>query len=144
MTSNLPRPSPKRATIAFTLKMNLVSNAAFGVLGKPGSSQLEADRVNRKRSASPYKTIRAGGGVRRANWIPGQCTWRCQMASGRFLLAAALSLSTCAALPAISLAEDAPQADSGNHVFLGEVNANAVFIHSRASEDAYPTMKVSK
>jgi hypothetical protein len=66
------------------------------------------------------------------------------MASGRFLLAAALSLSTCAALPAISFAEDAAQSDSGNHVFLGEVNANAVFIHSRASEDAYPTMKVSK
>ena len=66
------------------------------------------------------------------------------MASGRFLLAAALSLSTCAALPAISFAEDAAQADSGSHVFLGEVNANAVFIHSRASEDAYPTMKVSK
>ena len=67
------------------------------------------------------------------------------MASGRLLLAATLTLSAYAALPAVSRAEDTTQGESeGKHVFQGEVNANAVFVRSRASEDAYPTMKLSK
>lgn len=67
------------------------------------------------------------------------------MASGRFLLAATLSLSASTALPPIASAQDNSQAESENrHTFLGEVNANAVFVRSRASEDAYPTMRLNK
>ena len=67
------------------------------------------------------------------------------MASGRLFLAATLALSTCAALPVVVRAEDSGQTDSdAKRVFTGEVNANSVFVRSRASEDAYPTMKLSK
>jgi uncharacterized protein YgiM (DUF1202 family) len=67
------------------------------------------------------------------------------MASGRLFLAATLALSTCAALPAVLRAEDSSQSESdAKRVFTGEVNANSVFVRSRASEDAYPTMKLSK
>lgn len=67
------------------------------------------------------------------------------MARGRFFLAAALSLSTLVALPSVCFAEDSAASDSvGGHVFQGEVNANAVFVRSRASEDAYPTQKLAK
>jgi uncharacterized protein YgiM (DUF1202 family) len=67
------------------------------------------------------------------------------MASERFLLIAALSLSTCAALPPLLRAEDASQSDNdAKHVFVGEVNAATVFVRSRASEDGLNTMKLSK
>ena len=67
------------------------------------------------------------------------------MASGRLFLAATLALSTCAALPPVLRAEDSGQTESdAKRVFTGEVNANSVFVRSRASEDAYPTMKLSK
>ncbi|HSU66553.1 MAG TPA: SH3 domain-containing protein [Tepidisphaeraceae bacterium] len=67
------------------------------------------------------------------------------MASGRLFLAAALALSAYTVLPTLTRAEDSAQSDpDGKHVFQGEVNANAVFVRSRASEDAYPTMKLSK
>lgn len=67
------------------------------------------------------------------------------MASGRLFLAVTLGLSSCAALPAVLRAEDAAPAEAeGKHVFQGEVNANSVFVRSRGSEDAYPTMKLSK
>jgi SH3-like domain-containing protein len=68
------------------------------------------------------------------------------MASGRLFLAATLALSSCAVLPALLRAEDsAPASEAeGRHVFQGEVNANSVFVRSRGSEDAYPTMKLNK
>jgi SH3-like domain-containing protein len=67
------------------------------------------------------------------------------MASGRLLLAATLALSTCAVLPAFTRAEDAAPAEGdAKHVFQGEVNANAVQVRSRPSEDAYATMKLKK
>jgi SH3-like domain-containing protein len=67
------------------------------------------------------------------------------MASGRLFLAVTLGLSSCAALPAVLRAEDAAPAEAeGKHVFQGEVNANSVFVRSRGSEDAYPTMKLNK
>ena len=67
------------------------------------------------------------------------------MASGRLLLTAALSFSACAALPPVVCAEDPSQTETeAKHAFLGEVNANSVFIRSRASEDAYATMKLNR
>lgn len=67
------------------------------------------------------------------------------MASGRLFLAATLALSSCAVFPALSRAEDAAPAESdAKHVFQGEVNANAVQVRSRPSEDAYATMKLKK
>ncbi|HEY2584326.1 MAG TPA: SH3 domain-containing protein [Tepidisphaeraceae bacterium] len=67
------------------------------------------------------------------------------MASGRLFLAATLAVTSCCALPAFLRAEDsAPSEAEGKHVFQGEVNANSVFIRSRGSEDAYPTMKLNK
>lgn len=67
------------------------------------------------------------------------------MASSRLFLAATLALSTCAALPAFTRAEDsAPAEGDAKHVFQGEVNASAVQVRSRPSEDAYATMKLKK
>ena len=67
------------------------------------------------------------------------------MASGRLFLAATLSLTACSAIPPIVRAEDGAQAETeGKHTFIGKVNANAVYVRSRSSEDGYPTMKLSK
>lgn len=67
------------------------------------------------------------------------------MASGRLFLAAALSLSTISGVSSFVRAEDGAQAETeGKHTFIGKVNANAVYVRSRASEDGYPTMKLSK
>ena len=71
------------------------------------------------------------------------------MASGRLLLAATLSLATSAALPSIAPAQEAAaqteagsQHESSQH--QGRITANSVFVRSRASEDAYPTMMLKK
>ena len=67
------------------------------------------------------------------------------MASGRLFLAAALSLSTFASIPSFLRAQDSsPGETESKHTFIGKVNANAVYVRSRASEDGYPTMKLSK
>jgi hypothetical protein len=71
------------------------------------------------------------------------------MASGRLLLAATLSLATSAALPSIAPAQEAAiqteagsQHESSQH--QGRITANSVFVRSRASDDAYPTMMLKK
>lgn len=67
------------------------------------------------------------------------------MASSRLFLAATLALSTCSVLPALARADDvAPAEADAKHVFQGAVNANAVQVRSRPSEDAYATMKLKK
>jgi uncharacterized protein YgiM (DUF1202 family) len=70
------------------------------------------------------------------------------MASGRLLIAATLSLATSAAVPTALFAqgasaqEAAQTGEAGAH--QGRVTANGVYVRSRASEDAYPTMKLKK
>jgi len=68
------------------------------------------------------------------------------MASGRFLLAATVSLWTFAALPPYVAAEDTSQTETdAKHAFLGELNANAVYVRCRPSEEgAYATMKLNR
>jgi SH3-like domain-containing protein len=67
------------------------------------------------------------------------------MARGRFFLIAILVVSVCGGVPAALLAEDSSQTDGDSrHVFQGQINANSVYVRSRASEDAYPTMKLSR
>jgi SH3-like domain-containing protein len=67
------------------------------------------------------------------------------MASGRLFLAATLALSGCAVFPALSRAEDSASSETdAKHVFEGQLNANAVQVRSRPSEDAYATMKLKK
>lgn len=68
------------------------------------------------------------------------------MASGRFFLTAAVSLWTFAALPPYVAAEDTSQAETdAKHAFLGELNANAVYVRCRPSEEgAYATMKLNR
>jgi hypothetical protein len=66
------------------------------------------------------------------------------MVSGRLLLSATLSFAGwCAITPVIS-AQEAAQADVTGKKIQGVVNANAVYVRSRASEDAYPTMMLKK
>lgn len=67
------------------------------------------------------------------------------MASGRLFLAATLALSSCAVFPVLSRAEDSASSETdAKHVFQGQLNANAVQVRSRPSEDAYATMKLKK
>jgi len=67
------------------------------------------------------------------------------MASSRLFLAATLALSTYSVLPALARADDVAPAEADvKHVFQGAVNANAVQVRSRPSEDAYATMKLKK
>jgi SH3-like domain-containing protein len=67
------------------------------------------------------------------------------MASTRLFLAATLALSSGAVFPAMSRAEDSASSEmDAKHVFQGEVNANAVQVRSRPSEDAYATMKLKR
>jgi SH3-like domain-containing protein len=67
------------------------------------------------------------------------------MASGRLFLAATLALSSCAVFPALSRAEDSASSETdARHIFEGQLNANAVQVRSRPSEDAYATMKLKK
>lgn len=67
------------------------------------------------------------------------------MASGRLFLTATLSLTTFAAVPSFLRAQESAQTETeSKHTFIGKVNANAVYVRSRASEDGYPTMKLSK
>ena len=70
------------------------------------------------------------------------------MVSGRLLLAATLSLATSAALPSIAPAQEAAQTEAGSQhessQHQGRITANSVFVRSRASDDAYPTMMLKK
>lgn len=67
-------------------------------------------------------------------------------ASGRFFLSATLSLCTIVSLPPCVMAEDTSQTETdAKHAFLGEVNANAVYVRCRPSEEgAYATMKLNR
>lgn len=67
-------------------------------------------------------------------------------ASGRILLAATLSAYTIVSLPPCVMAEDTSQAETdAKHAFLGEVNANAVYVRCRPSEEGpYATMKLNR
>jgi len=66
------------------------------------------------------------------------------MASGRFFLAAALSLSICAALPPALRAQDAVPSDADAKRIQGRITANGVYVRARASEEGYTTMKLKK
>lgn len=65
------------------------------------------------------------------------------MASGRFLLAATLSIASCATLTPVLCAQESSQSEPNRRI-LGEVNANNVYVRSRASEDAYATKMLKK
>src|SRR5205823_4931484 len=94
--------------------------------GRGAAAEKRIPRVA-KRRATPF----AHGGV--------------VMTAGRLFLVSALSVSAFAALPpALVRAEDAQEVETGKHTFIGEVNANSVFVRCRASEDAYATMKLNK
>jgi uncharacterized protein YgiM (DUF1202 family) len=66
------------------------------------------------------------------------------MVSGRLFLSATLSLAACSAIPPVLCAQDAAQGELTGKKIQGVVNANAVYVRSRASEDAYPTMMLKK
>ena len=66
------------------------------------------------------------------------------MFCGRFLLSATLSIATCSALAPALCAQESPSGEISGKRVTGVVNANAVYVRSRASEDAYPTMMLKK
>ena len=68
------------------------------------------------------------------------------MATRRFLLSAAFSFSILASVltpPAFSQ-DAAGQDELAKQPFVGQINANAVFVRSAAREDAYPVTKLDK
>src|SRR4051794_10607933 len=100
------------------------------------------------RKARPFALVRkiqvAGARSTRVNLDPASAHGGADMASGRLFLAATLSLATSAVLPTVVFAqaapsqEAAPPTEAGSH--QGRVTANGVYVRSRASDDAYPTM----
>ena len=66
------------------------------------------------------------------------------MACGRFLLSVTLSVAACSAMTPVLCAQESGQGEVSGKKIQGVVNANAVYVRSRASEDAYPTMMLKK
>ena len=69
------------------------------------------------------------------------------MAARRLFLSTTLSIAACATvLSPIAFGEDAAatQDEMAKQPWLGQINANAVFIRSAAREDAYPVTKLDK
>src|SRR5579863_2893161 len=66
------------------------------------------------------------------------------MAIGRIFLSAAFSLALFSSVPVALAAQDASGPEASPKRIPGVVNANAVYVRSRASEDAYPTMMLKK
>jgi SH3-like domain-containing protein len=68
------------------------------------------------------------------------------MAARRFFLSTTLSLAACATLlsPIVFGQDAATQDEMAKQPFLGQINANAVYIRSAAREDAYPVTKLEK
>src|SRR5579864_2651965 len=105
----------------------------MGQIGPPGSVCFAPIQPN------------AGHALKPRDMEPDNAHGGAVMASGRLFLAATLSLSAIAAVPSFVFAQESAQTETeGKHTFIGKVNANAVYVRSRPSEDGYPTMKLSK